>query len=185
MKKTVFALIAVAITALCAVAFAGPMPDVLHLAHVDMPQSFDYLSLAMTTLAVNLPRAYEQGDRNDLPVVAADIIYEGAAVGVVAASGYARPIATTDIFAGFAEAKADNSAGAAGDINVRVISKGEIELPVTGAVITSFRAPVYASDDNTFTTTASTNVFVGYIKRFVSTARAVVAFDATKSQSPT
>jgi len=102
MKKTVFALIAVAITALCAVAFAGPMPDVLHLAHVDMPQSFDYLSLAMTTLAVNLPRSYEQGDRNDLPVVAADIIYEGAAVGDNA-SGLARPLVAADPFLGFAE----------------------------------------------------------------------------------
>lgn len=185
MKKSVFALALFAVAAMCAVAFAGSVPDVLHLAHIEMPQSSDYISLAMTTLAVNLPRAYEQGDRNDLPMIAADIIYEGAAVGVVAGTGYAQPIATTNVFAGFAEAKADNSAGAAGDVNVRVICKGEIELPVTGAVITSFRAPVYATDDNTFTTTASTNVFIGYIKRFVSTARAVVAFDATKSQSPT
>ena len=105
MKKSVFALALFAVAAMCAVAFAGSVPDVLHLAHIEMPQSSDYISLAMTTLAVNLPRAYEQGDRNDLPMIAADIIYEGAAVGVVAGTGYAQPIATTNVFAGFAEAK--------------------------------------------------------------------------------
>ena len=139
----------------------------------------------MTTLAANAPRAYELGTRNDLPMIASDIIYEGACVGVVAASGHARPIATTDIFAGFAEAKADNSAGAAAAIRVRVIASGEIQLAVTGAVITSFRAPVYAVDDDSFTLTAGTNVFIGYVKRFVSTGVAVVAFNAGASQSPT
>ena len=141
--------------------------------------------LGMTTLAANLPRAFEGGNRNDLPMIAADIIYEGACVGVVAASGHARPIAATDLFAGFAEAKADNSAGAAAAINVRVITSGEIQLPVTGAVITSYGLPVYAVDDNSFTMTASTNVFIGYVKRFVSTGVAVVAFNAGASRSST
>jgi hypothetical protein len=41
----------------------------------------------MTTLAANSPRSYELGTRNEIPVIASDIIYEGAAVGIVAASG--------------------------------------------------------------------------------------------------
>ena len=56
----------------------------------------------MTTLAANKPRAYELGDQNDLPVIASDIIYEGAAVGIVKATGHARPLTSTDQFGGFA-----------------------------------------------------------------------------------
>ena len=46
----------------------------------------------MTTLAANQPRAFEGGNRNEIPVIASDIIFEGAAVGVVDASGHARPL---------------------------------------------------------------------------------------------
>src|SRR5687768_863678 len=67
--------------------------------------------LGMTTLAANKQRAYELGPRNMLPVIAADIIYEGAAVGAVAGTGHARPLVAGDSFSGFAVAKADNSAG--------------------------------------------------------------------------
>jgi hypothetical protein len=70
----------------------------------------------MTTLAANKSRAFEGGDRNEIPVIATDIIYEGAAVGVVPASGHARPLAAGDRFAGFAEEQADNSAGGAAAI---------------------------------------------------------------------
>ena len=35
----------------------------------------------MTTLSVDRSRNFELGDYNDLPVIASDIIYEGAAVG--------------------------------------------------------------------------------------------------------
>ena len=97
----------------------------------------------MTTLAANKQRPYELGDYNDIPVVASDIIYEGAAVGVVAASGHARPLTTADRFVGFAIAKADNSAGAAAAINVTVQMRGEIQLAGTGAVITDLKQPVY------------------------------------------
>ena len=41
----------------------------------------------MTTLATDKVRDYELGDVNELPVIAADILYEGAAIGDNA-SGY-------------------------------------------------------------------------------------------------
>ena len=69
----------------------------------------------MTTLAVDTPLVIEGGTINEYPVIASDIIYEGAAVGLVPASGHARPLAAGDRFVGFAEQKADNSAGAAAD----------------------------------------------------------------------
>lgn len=132
----------------------------------------------MTTLAANKPRAYEQGNRNDLLMIASDIIYEGAAVGIVAGSGHARPLVAGDKFAGFAESTCDNASGGAAAKSVRVITKGLIQLPVTSAAITDIGKAVYASDDDAFVLTQSTNSYVGRIHRFVSTGIAVVAFDA-------
>jgi hypothetical protein len=134
----------------------------------------------MTTLAANKPRAYQIGEREDYPVIATDIIYEGAAVGENA-SGYARPLAAGDPFLGFAIARADNSAGAAGAINVEVKTRGRVELPVTGATgvgDANHRPLVYASDDDTFTLTASTNSVIGRVSRWVSAAVCVVEFDS-------
>lgn len=138
----------------------------------------------MTTLAVNAPRAYELGDRNDIPVIASDIIYEGAAVGIVAASGHARPLVGGDVFAGFALAKADNAAGAAAAINVRVVTRGRIQLAVSGAVITDVDQPVYAQDDNAFSFTPVGGTFVGFVSRYVSAGQAIVEFDAYTMVDP-
>ena len=132
----------------------------------------------MTTLAADKARAYEIGERNEFPVIASDIIYEGAAVGVVLASGHARPLTSVDRFVGFAEKQADNSSGSAADINVRVIKKGSVVLPVTGAVITDVNLPVYAQDDNAFSFVKTSGVFIGFARRFVSSGYMVVEFDA-------
>jgi hypothetical protein len=138
----------------------------------------------MTTLAANTPRAYELGERNEFPVIASDIIYEGAAVGVVIGTGHARPLTSVDRFAGFAIQKADNSAGSAADINVRTVQTGEVQLSVSGAVITDVGQPVYATDDNTFVFSPVGGVFVGFVKRFVSSGVVVVSFDSLNYQDP-
>lgn len=137
----------------------------------------------MATLAVDKQRPQELGLQNDIPVIAADIIYEGAAVGVVKATGHARPLASADTFAGFAMKQADNSLGAAAAIMVRVLSSGKVQVPVTGAVITDLNQPVYASDDDTFSFVA-TGVFIGFFQRFVSAGVGIVAFDALKYRNP-
>lgn len=133
----------------------------------------------MTTLAVDKPRAYELGDVNEFPVIAADIIYEGAAVGDNA-SGFARPLAAGDPFRGFAIETVDNSAGAAGDKTVKVKKEGELVLPITSLAITDVGKPVYASDDDTFTLTASTNTHIGRVVRWIATGSGVVAFSAVR-----
>lgn len=138
----------------------------------------------MTTLATDTPRIYELGDRNEFPVIASDIIYEGAAVGLVLASGHARPLTSVDRFVGFAEDKADNSAGAAAAVNVRVIKKGSIKLAVTGAVITDIDQPVYAQDDNTFSFLKASGVFVGFMRRFVASGYGIVEFNAGVLKDP-
>lgn len=135
----------------------------------------------MTTLAANKPRSYELGNRNDLLMIASDIIYEGAAVGIDSATGHARPLTAGDKFVGFAESTVDNSAGAAAAKSVRVITQGLIALNVTSAAITDIGAAVYASDDDTFVKTASGNSYVGRIHRHVSSGKAIVAFNANPS----
>lgn len=138
----------------------------------------------MTTLAVNKPRTYGVGRTNSLNVIASDIIYEGAAVGMVVGSGHARPLAAGDEFVGFAERKADNSAGAAAAIMVDLIDAGQVQLSVSGAVITDVGQPVYATDDDTFVFSPVGGVFIGFVKRFVSAGVVIVEFDALAFKDP-
>jgi len=136
----------------------------------------------MATLATDTPRKFEVNEDpvfNDLPVIASDIIYEGAAVGDNA-SGYARPLVAADPFWGFADVQADNSSGAAGDINVRVRQKGSVELTVVGVTgVGDVGTAVYASDDNTFTLTATANTLIGKVARWVSGTTCVVRYEST------
>lgn len=140
---------------------------------------FPGAGLAMATLAANKPRPYELGSIQEYPVVASDIIYEGAAVGENGA-GYARPLVAGDPFLGFAETIVDNSAGVAGALRVRVKRWGQVQVPVTGAAaITANDGPlVYASDDDTFTLTAGANSPIGRVSRWVESGICVVDFDA-------
>ena len=132
----------------------------------------------MTTLAKNKTREFSLGDEEEYPVVAADIIFQGSAVGENGA-GYSRPLVAADPFQGFAIAQADNSAGGAGEVTVRVKARGRIVLDIAGIAITANDRPaVYASDDDTFTLTAAGNSLIGYVSRWISAGTALVEFDA-------
>ena len=133
----------------------------------------------MTTLAKDEPRRLVPfpTDVTNLPVIAADIIFEGAAVGDNGA-GHARPIVAGDAFRGFAIEKADNAAGAAAAIEVWLRTRGQIQLSVATAAIDDVGKPVFASDDDTFTLTQGTNSYIGRITRFVSPGVVIVSFDA-------
>lgn len=133
----------------------------------------------MATLAVDKARAFELGDYNDWPVIAADIIYEGALIGDNA-SGYARPLAAGDPPRGFAESNVDNTAGGAGAKNVRVRQRGRVQLAVANLAITDVGKPVYASDDDTFVLTATSNSHVGRVVRFIATGVGIVEFDFSR-----
>lgn len=129
----------------------------------------------MTTLAADAIRKFELGDESDVPAVAADIIYQGAAVGDNG-SGYGRPLNAGDPFRGFALKKCDNSAGAAGAKYIKVRRKGDVVLSISAAAITDVGKDVYASDDDTFTFTQGSNTRIGHVKRWISTGLVVVAF---------
>ncbi len=121
----------------------------------------------MATLAVDSPRGQELGEFNDLLVIAAIKIFEGAAVGIVVGTGHARPLVAGDAFAGFCITQCDNSLGAAAAKRVKVLSKGRVRLAVATAVITSIGALVYAIDDDSFTLVAGGNTIIGRVARFI------------------
>lgn len=132
----------------------------------------------MTTLAANVQRDWQVGDKESYPVIAADKIFAGAVVGENAA-GYSRPLVAGDVFQGFAVEEVDNTDGAAGALRVEVKTKGKVKLAIASIAVTANDRPaVYASDDNTFTLTATSNSLIGYVSRWVETGYAVVEFDA-------
>jgi hypothetical protein len=144
----------------------------------------------VATLAKDKPRAYEftgaHPDYNELPAVATDIIYNGAAVGESTTTGTYRPLAGGDTFAGFCIEKCDNSAGAAGALLIKVYYTGVVWLSVTGADnINDADSTVYASDDDTFTlTSTTTNTAIGKLKRYDSaTGLSLVDFEAVAARS--
>jgi hypothetical protein len=78
----------------------------------------------------------------------------------------------------------DNSAGAAGALNVRVKPRGRVILPVVGVTaVTDEGATVYASDDDTFTLTATGNSAIGKITRYISGTTVEVYYEAASFRS--
>lgn len=102
-----------------------------------------------------------EGNQMEPPVAAATRIWAGAMV-AINASGYAVPGATSTTLkaAGVAEQRADNSAGAAGDIRVKV-RKGTFRFANSSAgdaiALTDIGATVFMVDDQTVAKTNGTN----------------------------
>lgn len=185
MKKTLFKTIALLCFAVFAsVALGGDLtilaqPISAFSLHGDILGSAALIGFGgMTTLAADAPRDYFQGDFHEYPVIAADIIFQGAAVGDNA-SGYARPLVAGDPFRGFAQLKADNTAGAAGNIFVRCRTRGDIRLAISALAITDVGKDVYASDDNTFTLTAGSNTRIGFVHSWEQTGFGMIRFEST------
>lgn len=115
----------------------------------------------MAALSADRPTLAQDGVFRTLPVEAAKLIYSGALV-MVDASGNAVPGATAIglIAAGRAEARADNSAGAAGAITVRV-RRGVFAFDNSSAADAISNAnigsTVYVVDDHTVALTNGTN----------------------------
>ena len=131
----------------------------------------------MTNLIENTPRTF-QGDRlpgsvRALPASANTKYFQGAALMKDASTGAlisCTPTASGK-FAGFAEMDRDNSTGSihggtVGSTMVDVCTEGLVWLTVakSGGFARGDEDTVYASDDNTFTTSAgSNNIVVGKI----------------------
>lgn len=111
---------------------------------------------------------YAQTIGNVLPVKAATTIEKGHLVGCEAATGYFRPLAGSDKYAGIASVTVDNSAGANGDALIVPTANCLVELDVTGSSITSWGATVYATSSSTFNV-AGTNAVGVVVKHITGT----------------
>ncbi len=130
----------------------------------------------MTTLAVDRAVIRTVGPENSIPIIADDIVFEGAMVGDNAA-GYGRPLEAGDKFVGHSIKKVNNTGGSAGDKNIQLLA-GRYRLTVAlVGVITDVGQPVYASDDAVITFAAGDgNSYVGVISRYVSATQMEVEF---------
>jgi len=136
----------------------------------------------MAALTKGTPRTFDLTRReqtNTHPVKAASKIYRGSAVGEDSSTGDARALVAQDVFLGFAEEDADNSAGAAGAVEVGVRESGSIVIDVTGVSSkANIGEKVYAASDNDFTLTSTSNTLIGKVLRHESGTRCVVGFEA-------
>ena len=133
-------------------------------------------------LSANQTRNYvKRTDVEALPVQASSIVYVGSAVSIDT-GGEVGPLATGDAgFYGFALEKVDNSSGSAGDVNVEVVTAGKVELTITGLNDNDdIGDKVYATDDNTFTLTASGAKAIGKVAQITSLTnnKAIVRFSS-------
>ena len=124
----------------------------------------------MTTLALDSPLVQKVGNRDHVPVIADDIVFEGAMLGDNA-SGYGQPLVAGNLFRGHAIAKCDNTGGAAGAKYIEVLTgRYRLEVSLVG-LITDVGQPVYASDDAVYTFAGAGNSYIGVITRYVSATR--------------
>lgn len=133
----------------------------------------------MAVLTANVDRKEKQGKELAHPVVASDIIYAGALCKHNAA-GFLAPCSAEAgaVFAGVSIEKIDNSAGAAGDLKCRVAKEGAYLMAGSGFSQANVGASVYASDDNTVSTTQGANEQeVGKIVEFISATLVRVKID--------
>ncbi len=105
----------------------------------------------------------------EIPAVAADILYGGAAATLKAGTGYAQPAqaASGERFIGIVQLKCDNAAGAAGAKKVKIIKPASGCWDGSGLVQADCGSMLYFSDDHTVTKTAG-NVKAGMLEEFIS-----------------
>ncbi len=120
---------------------------------------------------------YVDQELRTLPVKSGAHVYKGSFVGL--SGGYARPLVAGDAFAGLAYEEMDNSGGSDGEKMVRVFTQGDFEHVLSSADRANNKSAVFASDDETLTTTAAGNSFVGHQLEVPSSNRIVLRIQAT------
>ncbi len=89
---------------------------------------------------------YVDQELRSYSVAATEHIHKGAFVGVERTTGHVRNLQAGDLFAGIAYEEIDNTAGAAGELSVRVYTQGDFVLPITGMTQAQVGGPVFATD---------------------------------------
>lgn len=133
----------------------------------------------MAALTADVQRTEKNGQVVAMPVKASTKIYKGALV-KIGADGFLAPQAAEAgaVHAGVAYEAVDNSSGANGDVVCRVERGRVFEMDGAGFTQANLLAPVYASDDNTVSTTQGANeVKVGVIVEVISASKVMVQQD--------
>lgn len=145
----------------------------------------------MTALSANQQvTEFREGWQTECPVKAAEIIYKGSPVFADSAGraytpdGSTNTITLGDVFLGYAYEKADNSAGAAEAIKVRIVSRGIVKVPLAGTPTQAKTGQVVyingTSDDATATLTAdldTTNTPVGIFMEYIDSSNGYILID--------
>ncbi len=134
----------------------------------------------MATLGADSPQILVGGDMGSVPIIASDIVYEGAMVGDNGA-GYGRPLVAGDKFIGHSITRVTNASAVPGAFNIRLrTGKYRLVCSLVG-LITDVGQPVYASDDQVLSFAASIvavkNSYVGRISRYVSATKMEIEFE--------
>jgi hypothetical protein len=128
----------------------------------------------MAALTAPYDPTEKEGHLIAYPVGAAKRIYKGGLVVVDTTTGYAEAgsDAANRAFVGVAYEDADNSAGAAGALTVRVKKGGAFVYNSVGAAQTDVGKQALLVDDNTAKTAATTNnIPVGQVVEYLSATR--------------
>ena len=119
---------------------------------------------------------YIDQELRSFQVTASEHIHKGALVGLTA-DGYARGLVGGDAFAGIAYEEIDNSAGAAGDLAVRVYTLGDFGLTLLGVMQADVGRPVFASDDETLTLVGFDHSYLGVVQDVPASNEIILRLD--------
>ncbi len=119
---------------------------------------------------------YTDQELRSLKIAASAQVFKGGFIGITS-GGYARPLVAGDEFVGIAYEEADNSAGADGDVSVRVYTLGDFGHALSGAAITNLGDAVYASADDTLAFTSTSNSYVGVVIDAPSAGQIILRID--------
>ena len=126
----------------------------------------------MVALAADRNTQSREGHLKRYPVAASTTIYKGSMV-TLSDAGFAKPAAdlANERVVGVADEKVDNSAGAAGALNVRVISGRAFRFAASSITQAMLGDPMFVVDDQTFDDAAgaTNDVPCGRLVEFVST----------------
>lgn len=140
----------------------------------------------MTAISADIDLKKKDGLLLAEPVQAGAKVYKGASVVIDASDGYAQPTGTPaitagDIYAGWAAEQADNTNGADGDLDVRCIRAGLIEVNCAGTATQAKRGDkVYinnVTDDDGVTLTSDSGepeITAGELVKFISATKALI-----------
>jgi len=124
----------------------------------------------MAALSADRNTLSKEGNVQQYPVDGGSTIYKGALVAINAA-GYLIPAAdaASARVVGVADEKVDNSAGADGDLNCRVVSGRAFKFDATAITQAMVNQIMYVVDDHTFDDSQGTNgIKAGRLVQYVS-----------------